>query len=47
MSEQVKKNEPEVADVSDESMDEVSGGLPNGNQTTQNGQGMSYDGIFK
>jgi hypothetical protein len=45
MSEQ-KKNEPEIAEADDEVMDEVSGGLPNGSMTTQNGQGTSYDGIF-
>ncbi len=46
MSEQQKKNEPELAEVTDESMDEVSGGLPNGAATTQDGQGTSYDGLF-
>ncbi len=40
------KTQPEAAEVDVESMDEVSGGLPNGSMTTQNGQGTSYDVIF-
>jgi hypothetical protein len=47
MSEQVKKNEPQVAEVDDESMDEVSGGLPNGGELTINDEGYSYGGLTK
>ncbi len=39
------KIQPEVTEVDDESMDEVSGGLPNGAATTQNGEGSGYGGI--
>ncbi|WP_167979112.1 hypothetical protein [Lentzea indica] len=39
------KNQPEVAEVDDESMDEVSGGLPNGGEFTINGEGSNYTSI--
>jgi hypothetical protein len=47
MSENKSTNEPQVAEVDDESMDEVSGGLPNGGELTINGEGYSYGGLSK
>ena len=35
----------DTAEVNDDDLDNVSGGLPNGAMTTQNGQGTSYSGL--
>ena len=36
----------DTAELADDAMDDVSGGLPNESMTTQNGQGIDYTGIF-
>ena len=48
MSEQPKNQDEQVetAELADDAMEDISGGLPNGNQTTQNGQGADYSGVF-
>ena len=36
----------ETTELADDTMENISGGLPNGAATTQNGQGVDYGGLF-
>ena len=48
MSEQPQNEDEQVetAELGDEAMEDVSGGLPNESMTTQDDQGIDYSGIF-